>query len=150
MAILLVIALLITGCGTKDIDTWEQGLDIKNFRSYEEYLDAVAETSDLIKKSLEEDVLTQSEMNEKAEGLYKLWDDAMNSLWPELKSVLGEEDFAKLQNEQTAWIAERETAMEEAGEAFEGGSMYPLVVNSEGAALTETRVSQLLAIIDME
>ena len=34
-AILLVMSLLTAGCGTKDIDTWEQGLDIKNFRSYE-------------------------------------------------------------------------------------------------------------------
>lgn len=149
-AILLVMSLLTAGCGVKAEEPSAAELAMKDFADAAEYIAAVSEASDLIKKSLEEDVLTQGEMNEKAEALHKLWDDAMNSLWPELESVLSEEDFAKLQEEQAVWIAEKETSMEEAGKEFEGGSMYPLIVNSEAAALTEARVYQLCDILEVE
>ena len=52
-------------------------------------------------------------------------------------------------NSQNFWtnsalgVADKEAAVEEAGKEVEGGSMYPLVVNSEAAKLTEERVYEL-------
>ena len=39
------------------------------------------------------------------------------------------------------------TAMKEAGELYEGGSMYALIINSEGATITEERVYELYTLL---
>ena len=123
------------------------------FSSYEisdplnAYLASVEAQSDSIKHSLSQDFLTQPEMNQKSQELYTLWDDALNDLWSELKRVLPENEFAELLNEQRAWITEKEAAVAEAGKAYAGGSIYPLIVNGEAAAITEKRVYELYEIL---
>ena len=67
------------------------------------------------------------------QDLYELWDDVLNYLWGELKNALPKEEYEKLLDEQRTWIAEKENALEEVGKEVEGGSLYPLVVNSEAA-----------------
>ena len=37
--------------------------------------------------------------------------------------------------------------MKEAGKEFEGGSIYPLIINEEGARLTEERVYELYELL---
>ncbi len=111
------------------------------------YMTSLKEQSDAIKASLEKEELTQLEMNTKSEELYKLWDDALNYLWKELKAKLPEDEFAKLLDAQRIWIADKEKTVEEAGKEVEGGSMYPLVVNSESAKLTEERVYELYELL---
>ena len=111
-----------------------------------EYMASVEEQSEQIKAALT-GAMTQLEMNTSAGQLYTLWDDALNYLWAELKAVLPEERFSLLLDEQLAWIAEKETAVEEAGKEVEGGSMYPLVVNSTAAEITETRVYELYELL---
>ena len=134
--LLLIMALFISGCTAEEPDGVAQ------------YIADVAEQSDLIKISLEQDVLTQTEMNEKSGELYKLWDDALNYLWDELEGSLSEADFEGLLDDQTAWTAEKDDAAEEAGKGYEGGSMYPLVVNCEAARITEERVVWLYEILE--
>lgn len=109
----------------------------------DDYMASLKEQSDSIKAYLENEAMTQHDMNEKSQELYKLWDDGLNYLWGELKNKLSEDEFAKLLDEQRAWVTDKEAAVEEAGKEVEGGSMYPLVVNSEGAKLTEERVYEL-------
>ena len=107
------------------------------------YITSIKEQADAINVSLENDILNQQEMNMKAEELYKLWDDALNHVWGVLKDNLSEDEFAQLLDGQRTWIDAKEKAVEEAGKEVEGGSMYPLVVNSEAARLTEERVYEL-------
>ena len=45
--------------------------------------------------------------------------------------------------------AEKEEAVEKAGKEFEGGSIYPLIVNTEAAKITEERVYQLYEILHL-
>lgn len=108
-----------------------------------DYMVSIKEKSDTIKASLENDELTQRDMNIKSEELYKLWDDVLNYIWGELKNSLPETEFTNLLDEQRVWIEEKEKTVEEAGKEVKGGSMYPLVVNSESAKLTEERVYEL-------
>lgn len=108
--------------------------------SLKDYMASIEEQSANIKASLENDVLTQYDMNAKSAELYKLWDDALNYLWKIIKDRLPEDEFAKLLDEQRAWIKEKEQRAQEAGKEVEGGSMYPLIVNSEAAKITEERV----------
>ena len=79
----------------------------------------------------------------KSKELYDLWDEALNYVWKELKVKLNSDEFSKLQNEQRKWISDKENKVKEAGKEYEGGSMYALAVNSEGAKLTEERVKEL-------
>jgi len=110
---------------------------------YADYLASVEARSEAIKKSLSEDALTQHDMNMKSEELYILWDDALNDLWGELKKAMPEGEFDALTEEQLAWIEEKEAAVREAGAEFEGGSIYPLIVNGEASRITEERVYEL-------
>lgn len=122
-------------------DETQEGID------YEAYITSIEEQSDSIKSSLENDPLTQMEMNEKSQELYELWDGALNYLWGELKKTLLEEEFEKLRDEQRIWIADKEKAVEEAGKEFEGGSLYPTIVNGEAASITEKRVYELYELL---
>ena len=146
--LLLAISICVIGCGNEDVKDLNTKKDtqIESYIDMEElddYIMNIKEQSDAITTSLENDVLTQTDMNLKSQELYKLWDDALNFLWGKLESYLSEEEFLKLRDEQRTWIEEKEKSVEEAGKDFEGGSMYPLVVNTENAKITEERVYEL-------
>lgn len=112
-----------------------------------EYMASITGQSELIRDALEEDPLNQYEMNSKSQELYELWDGALNYLWGEIKNTLPEDKFSTLLDEQLLWIADKEKAVEEAGKAFEGGSMYALTVNMEAADITEERVYELYELL---
>ena len=162
LMLMLGITIFIAGCGnedtkaphesqttedsniTKDTDAESQTEAGQNdISNYDEYMTSIMKQSDIIKASLEQDTLTQTDMNLKSQELYELWDEALNYLWGELKDSLSEEEFSKLFDEQRIWITEKEKSVEEAGKKVEGGSIYSLVVNMEAAKLTEERVYEL-------
>ena len=113
----------------------------------DDYLTALKEQSDLLKASIQEDALTQAELNQASQDLYELWDDALNDLWGKLQDSLPEDEFDKLLDEQLDWIEDKENAVAEAGTPYEGGSVYPLIVNSEAAKITEERVYALYELL---
>lgn len=51
----------------------------------ESYMSSLKEQSDAIRYFLENEAMTQSDMNVKSQELYTLWDDALNYLWGELQ-----------------------------------------------------------------
>ena len=108
--LMLALILFIPGCIQKtpqNIPPTEQHYEI---RKLDDYLTSVREQAATITASLEKDPLTQTDMNVKSQELYKLWDDALNYVWDELKGVLSEEQFANLQDEQRTWETEKESA----------------------------------------
>ena len=113
----------------------------------DDYMVSVKEQADGMQYALEHDALTQIEMNRKSQELYGLWDEALSYLWGELERCLPEAEFTELQDSQKNWIAEKEDAIQKAGEEFKGGSMYALIVSSEAAKVTEERVYQLYALL---
>ena len=112
------------------------------------YICSIEEQSDAIKYYLENEAMSQYDLNVKSQELYELWDGALNYLWGEIRNVLPAADFEKLLDEQLTWIADKEKAVEEAGKEVEGGSMYPLVVNGEAAAITEERVYDFVELLN--
>ncbi len=160
LILILAIALFASGCAKAEPSTATPNTNQENNSTeqsdspshdisseLDDYMASLKEQSDIINASLEQDSLTQQDMNLKSQELYVLWDDALNYLWSELKNDLQEEEFAKLLNEQLIWIADKEAALKEAGKEFEGGSLYALVVNSEAAKITEERVYELYALL---
>lgn len=125
----------------------------KGFSSYEimtpidEMLDSAERSAQVIKESLEKDNLTQTELNEKSNELYEIWDKLLNDFWKELKATMPNDEFQSLLNEQRAWITEKETAVEKAGAEYAGGSMEVLAKNMKAASMTEERVYELYKLL---
>ena len=115
----------------------------------DEYMASLEAQAADIKAALEQ-AQSQSEMNQKAHELYVLWDDALNELWGKLQDSLPEDEFDELLDEQIQWIEDKENAVEEAGKDVEGGSMYPLITNSEAAEITEERVYEFYELLKQQ
>ena len=99
-----------------------------------------AEEAAQLEEMLQNEPLTQMEMNETAGAIYTIWDDLLNNIWGTLQETLDDETMAQLKAEQLDWIARKEADVQAAGAEVEGGSMYPLVTNLKAAELTEERV----------
>lgn len=136
LLLLCLMAVCLTGCQKKD-DSAVDKAELAN------YLASVETQSNALKASLENDPLPQVDMNMKSEELRQLWDAALTMMLDEAKSALPEAEWKALTEAQNAWTASTETAVAAAGKDWEGGSMYPLVVNMEAAKLTEARVHEL-------
>ena len=156
--LLLILSVLLTaGCAKKEVQPASTAPAVESTASVlppektesplDAYMAELKQQADFLKTSLEQDPLTQAELNAKSQELYELWDGALNYLWGELKATLPENEFSDLLTEQRAWIAEKEKTVEAAGKEFEGGSLHPLIVNTEAANITETRVYHLYEIL---
>ena len=159
-ALIMVLLLFLAGCAADKTEV----TSAPSFREIEEtqstelpetepeenleaYMTSIREQSELIKASLAQDPLSQYELNAKSLELFELWDGALNHIWDALERRLSDEEFAVLQEQQRAWVADKEKAVEEAGMDFQGGSLYPLIVNGEAAAITEERVWELYELL---
>ena len=147
--LILALALLASGCAGKTAPSSTPENESKSYdiSTLEDYIASVQEQASALRTSLEQEALTQTDMNIKSQELYELWDSALNYLWEELSATLPKKEFGVLQEKQRTWITEKETAITEAGKEVEGGSLYPLVVNSEAANITEERVYELYALL---
>lgn len=96
-----------------------------------------------INERLQKEALTQDEMNQLSEELYKVWDAQLNTTWKQLKNTLDAATMETVTKQQREWIKERDKKIEEAGKDYEGGSLQPMIKSTEGAELTKTRVYEL-------
>lgn len=123
-----------------------EGLDhmvVAVWMAADEYMTYVKDKADAIKATLENDPLPQVDLNLKSKELRELWDAALATVLGEAAKVLSENEWKALTEAQNAWTEATETAVAAAGKDFEGGSMYPLIVNMEAARLTEARVCEI-------
>lgn len=140
LLLLCLMAVCLTGCQKKD-DSAADKAELAN------YLASVEAQSNALKASLENDPLPQVDLNMKSEELRQLWDAALTMMLDKAKSVLPKAEWTALTEAQNAWTAATETAVVAAGKDWEGGSMYPLVVNMEAARLTEARVYEIYGML---
>lgn len=141
--ILPMLVCCLTGCQKQPISDAAGSTILETEGGLANYLTSIKEKSDAIRTSLEQEELTQTDMNQRSEELRDLWDEALNQLLDEAQKVLPEAELEQLAAEQSTWQTDVMTVVEAAGKAYEGGSLYPLIVNSEAAKLTEERVYQL-------
>ena len=111
-------------------------------------LASTEEQAAITENFLKDENLTQAELNAKAQELYELWDSLLNQQWAVLKKTLDTEAMRALTAEELEWIAQKETAVEEAGADVEGGSIYPLVTYSKATEITRDRVYELMELFD--
>lgn len=136
LLLLCLMTVCLSGCQKKDDSAADKaGLAV--------YMATVETQSKALKTSLEKDPLPQVDMNMKSQELRQLWDTALTMMLDKAKSALPAAEWKALTEAQNAWTAATETAVAAAGKDWEGGSMYPLVVNMEAAKLTEARVYEI-------
>ena len=111
-------------------------------------LKAAEEKEEELMKSLTEDSMSQGEMNEKSDELYKLWDGLLNEIWGVLKETLDEAAMKKLTAEEKDWIAKKEKAVADAVAEFEGGSLSGTVGPQKAAEMTRDRVYELIKLLE--
>ena len=100
--------------------------------------------ADVLEEKLESGYLSQIEMNQTSYKIYTIWDDQLNYIWKLMKENLPEDQMKDILTKQRAWIKEKEQKVKEAGAECEGGSLQPLIENTEAAELTRERAYELL------
>lgn len=91
--------------------------------------------------------MSQLDYNITTKLQYDNCDYLMNYLWDLIKYNTDKDTFAKILEEQRAWLKYRDEQIEKDGSEFEGGSMQPMIMNSTGASLTLKRCEELVKYI---
>lgn len=112
-------------------------LDIEN------ELAQVEKKAAVINNKLQNEILTQTEMNQLTSELYKLWDNELNKIWSYLKDTLDNSTMNTLKEDERNWIKEKDSQVKEAGKEAQGGTMQSMLENSTAAELTRKRVYEL-------
>ena len=102
-----------------------------------------------LEKSISNDLLTQTEYNEKTQELYEVWDSALNTVWSTLKQTQDADTMNRITDEEREWIALKEQAAAQAGAEYEGGTMQSMVMNQKAAEMTKARVYELMELFEV-
>lgn len=112
--------------------------------SIQEELAQIESKASEINVKLQNENLTQTDMNRLTADIYKLWDDELNKVWSHLKDTLDNSTMSKLKEEERSWIKEKDSKVEAAGKEASGGSMQTMLENDKAAELTRARVYELV------
>lgn len=102
-----------------------------------------AET-DVLEDKLENEPLSQLDMNWTSGEIYEKWDNTLNDIWKIMNESLPESKMSELKTEQKAWIKEKDKQVQAVYDEYEGGSIQSLMANSKGTELTKKRVYELI------
>ncbi len=99
-------------------------------------------------EKMQEEAVTQTEMNETAKEMYQLWDDTLNAVWRLLEANLNEADIEVLRKEEREWIASKDAEVQAVDLENGGGSLQPLLEAMKAAELTKARVYELAEYVE--
>ncbi len=122
---------------TADTLPTKAGIDIQSELAQ---IDAQASAIDT---RLQNENLTQNQMNQLTAQVYKLWDDKLNSMWSYLSDTLDNSTMKTLKEEERNWLKKKDSLVKEAGQEAAGGSMQAMLENTKAAELTRDRVYEL-------
>ncbi|MBR3646338.1 MAG: DUF1311 domain-containing protein [Lachnospiraceae bacterium] len=123
----------------------KQGFNsFKYSENYEERINIMKESSDSLKKDMEEKEMTQTELNETAGQIHEMWDGLLNEMWSSLENQLPEDEMEALRDDERKWIIDKESELEKIKQKYESGSIMPMMYSLKAAELTEARVDVLL------
>lgn len=96
----------------------------------------------------QEKIVTQFEMNQSSYEDFEKADLMLAQAVRKLQLILHDESIGELDAAQAAWKSYRDKQVAFAGGFYRGGSIAPLIRNSEAAALTYARAKELMAVYD--
>ncbi len=103
-----------------------------------------SESKKLDKEYKTDEGSTQGGMNIISGKQAKLYDDELNQIYDYLKQNLSKEKAKELEKSEMAWIKEKESNIAEIKKQYNGGSVLPLMVNSEVAKESKERCYYLI------
>ena len=119
LLVLILLAVTLSGCQKNAVSaansTAQNSVNAESFAKLDDSLASAKEKSNALMTSLENDALTQSDMNQKAQELYELWESTLNYVLDEAKNILPDDEWVKLTDEQNTWLKEKENAAKAAG-----------------------------------
>lgn len=110
---------------------------LKSAKDIEDYTESYLETA-----------ITQQELNRESAIVYNKWDNLLNEIYQYLEQTLYQDEFYTLKSDEERWIERKETAMREAEQEYEGGSMAALARNVTGIEYTTERCYYLISLIN--
>ncbi|MBO5158545.1 MAG: DUF1311 domain-containing protein [Lachnospiraceae bacterium] len=131
----------------QETESIEENYDIVD--QLKENIKSAEESAASLEKSISNDLLTQTEYNEKTQELYEVWDSALNTVWSTLKQTQDADTMNRLTDEEREWIALKEQAAAQAGAEYEGGTMQSMVMNQKAAEMTKARVYELMELFEV-
>ena len=90
----------------------------------------------------------QMEMNISSGELYAEWDLLLNEVYQYLKKTKSSSAFKVIKDNEQKWIKQKETAVDNEYNSYQGGSMAPLAANSVAIQYTRERCRYLISLID--
>jgi uncharacterized protein YecT (DUF1311 family) len=93
-------------------------------------------------------VITQLEMNRSSYEDFEKAELMLEQAVRRLQSILDGASLEELEASQAAWKGYRDKQVAFAGGFYRGGSIAPLIRNSEAAALTYARANEIAAVYD--
>lgn len=98
-------------------------------------------------KVLIDTAFSQYELNMATYEIYMQWDNLLNDVYQYLKTTLPYSEFSQLQEDEYAWVKEKEAASDAEYESWNGGSAAPMAVNGVLTAYTQDRCYYLISLI---
>jgi|GEM_PF-4006078 len=116
-------------------------------KKQQEFLSTAEEISDY-EDNAWDTAQSQADFNSVAYNVYTKWDNLLNEVYQYLKTILPEDEFKQLRQDELDWIDRKEAAMDEAGSEWEGGTGETMVYYGEGAEWTRERCYELIYMIE--
>lgn len=98
-------------------------------------------------KVLIDKAFSQYELNMATYEIYMQWDNLLNDVYQYLKTTLPYSEFSQLQEDEYAWVKEKESAFEAEYNSWNGGSAAPMAANGVRTAYTQDRCYYLISLI---
>lgn len=91
---------------------------------------------------------TQSEINIESEIVFQKWDMLLNEVYQYLETIMTDNEFEVLLEDELEWIADKENAIEESALEWGGGSGEAMARNFTAIAYTKERCYYLISLIN--
>lgn len=110
------------------------------------FLEKAGKIKEYSKEHLEAAV-TQYELNTESGTVCEKWEALLSEVNEHLKKALDESELDELQKNETEWLSEKESAINEAAEEWKGGSGEPMARNMAAIRCMEERFNYLISLL---
>lgn len=112
----------------------------------EEFLDRAYDI-EVYSENYLETAETQLEINNESGIVFQKWDILLNEVYQYLETIMTDNEFANLQEDELDWIMDKENAIEASASEWEGGSGEIMARNFTAISYTKERCYYLISLI---
>lgn len=134
-----------TDLGTNDTNQKSKNITTNKTDKKEYYIKKLNDIQAKIDKDYNfKDTITTQDMRNASGAQYRLWDDALNEIYNDLKNTLSPDNMEKLKQEELAWISKKESDAKNEADKVKGGTLEPVNYSLSLADSTKKRCYELV------